>query len=116
MLYTAGHGWEIFCDLDVNWNVLQGWYSFTYFGECWTLFYVYLVFFDDTDFRISINPFIANPGYWQMCIELSSLIWRQKYTGHANVPSLLPKRKIFLIRGLQCIPENDLLMTMNHKE
>ena len=76
----------------------------------------YLFLFNDTDFRISINPFTANPGYWQMCIELSSLIWRQKYTGHANVPSLLPKRKIFLIRGLQCIPENDLLMTMNHKE
>ena len=29
-IYTAGHGWGIICDLDVNWNVLHSWYNFTY--------------------------------------------------------------------------------------
>ena len=36
----AGHGWGIFSYLDVNGNVLQGWYIFTYSFECLTYFYV----------------------------------------------------------------------------
>ena len=39
-MYTAGHGWGIFCDLDLNLNVLQSWYVFTYSVEFQTLLYV----------------------------------------------------------------------------
>ena len=38
--YTAGDGWGIFGDLDVNWNVLQSPYSLIYSMECQTLFHV----------------------------------------------------------------------------
>ena len=31
LTYTAGHGGGMFTYLDVSWNVLQGWYTFTYF-------------------------------------------------------------------------------------
>ena len=37
--YTADQGWEIFCDFDVNWDVLQSWYIFTCSDECQILFY-----------------------------------------------------------------------------
>ena len=37
-IYTAGHRWGIFGDLDVNWNVLQVWVKFDIFCECETRF------------------------------------------------------------------------------
>ena len=38
--YIAVYGCGTFRDLEVNWNVLQSWYSFTYSVECRTLFHV----------------------------------------------------------------------------
>ena len=70
--YAAGHRWGIFCDLDVNWNVLQSWYSFTYSVECQQFSNLAesddIVWFEYTDFHSLIDPFTANPGYWQMCV------------------------------------------------
>ena len=70
-LYTVGHAWGLFSYLDVNWNVLQGWYIFTYSLECLTPFfacreYVYLVQFD---YATSIKPFNTKPGYWKICVN-----------------------------------------------
>ena len=53
--YTAGLGRGIFCNLDVNWNVLQGLYNFTYSVEF-------------TEFHILISSLTTNTVYWQMCV------------------------------------------------
>ena len=34
--YNASHGWGMFCDSDIKWNVLQSWYNFTHSVECHT--------------------------------------------------------------------------------
>ena len=55
----------MFCDLEANWNILQGWYIFTYAVHAKDIsLHVennYLVLFEYTDFHISINPFTVNP-------------------------------------------------------
>ena len=96
-VYTAGHGWGISCDFDVNCNVLQSWYNFTFSVKCKTLFRVgkeqYLVWFEYTVFLILIDPFNGNTVYSQMCFvrnassphhdevttDWSSSIWRVIY-------------------------------------
>ena len=63
----------MFCDLEANWNILQGWYIFTYavHAKDFSLHVEnnYLVLFEYTDFDISIKPFDGQPLYWQMCGE-----------------------------------------------
>ena len=68
-VYTAGHGWGISCDFDVNCNVLQSWYNFTFSVRCKTLFRDGKEqYFEYKDFLISIDPFNGNTGYSQMCL------------------------------------------------
>ena len=64
---------HIFFLLDVNWNVLQGWYIFAYSLERWILLYacreLVSSLIGQYGFSYLINPFIINPGYWQTSVE-----------------------------------------------
>ena len=61
--YTAGLRWGIFFNLDVNLNVLQGWYIFNAKLLSMLTVYNYLIWFDYYYFLVLINSFITNPGY-----------------------------------------------------
>ena len=74
---NAMHWWprvRNICDWDVNWNVLEGWYIFTYYKYiCWILFYFcrekLVCLTSIYGLCILINPVTANPRYRRTCVE-----------------------------------------------